>query len=97
MHGPTGGGVSPAFCKRLISVVFPAAFTQVQRKPRGGPRRVCVGPFREGCEPGGLFNAPTFNFEVFFDCAVKILANTAEALFIFVNQLELSRDQMAAL
>ncbi len=80
---------SPAFCKRLISVVLPAAFTQVQREPRGGPRRGLRWPLqrriraREDC-----LNAPTFNFEVFFDCAAKILANVAEALLIFVNQLE---------
>lgn len=101
----SSAGNAWAYRRRRFSCVLqtfhfgclPAAFTQVQREPHEGPRRVCVGPFREGCEPGGLFNAPTFNFEVFFDWAVKILANTAEALFISVNQLEPSRDQMAAL
>lgn len=41
------------------------------RAPQRAEARVCLGLFREGCEPGGLFNAPTFNFEVFLTAQRK--------------------------
>lgn len=70
------------YCAVLQTFNFgcpPRCFTQVQREPRGGPRRVCVGPFGEGWGPREPLNAPTFNFEVVFGCAVKTSLEKSES------------------